>query len=265
MLPQPCLFVGWLRTQLTASQNLETSPRDPSLTPEKLYALRRSLLETQKLHTALVAEKQRNDALITRLKALLQPPMKRENSSTSPAEDAPAPFAFLTHTPAAQRLGVQSLPSTATAAQTPAAQTQHDTRPAPLSTHTTFSTSQLPYLRQLLAALSPHLPTTALPSTTPSTPGATDVAKASRERKAYVESQSRRILERRGVDTREGVGGEGGRVRGEEVRALEGLVGELGRGGVKGRKNNEDGGGDGDVTVDENGTGEEEGDAMDTS
>lgn len=217
--------------RLTTSQNLDTSPRDPSLTPEKLYELRRSLLETQKLNKALLAEKERNDALIARLKSLVQPPVKSERASTDPVEEASAPFAFLTHTPAAQNLGVQGLPSTAapTAAAT-AAQAQHESRPTPLSTHTNFSTSQLPYLRQLLSTLSPHLATTALPSSASSGPGGADVAKASRERKAYVESQSRRILERRGVDTREGVGGEGGRVRGEEVRALEGLVGGLGRG-----------------------------------
>lgn len=53
-----------------------------------------------------------------------------------------------------------------------------------------------------------------------------------RERKVYVESQSKRILERRGVDTKDGVEGvwEGRRVGAEEVRGLEGLVQSLGRG-----------------------------------
>jgi kinetochore protein Mis12/MTW1 len=245
-----------IRTQLTPVQNIDTAPRDNSLTPEKLYELRRSLLETQKLNAALLAEKQRNDVLIARLKALVQPPVKRERSSTDSVEEASAPFAFLTHTPAAQNLGVQGLPSTAAST---AAQTQNETRSTPLSTHTTFSTSQLPYLRQLLAALGPHLSTTALPSTTSSESAATDVAKASRERKAYVESQSRRILERRGVDTREGVGGEGGRIRGEEVKALEGLVSGLGRG-----KNEGDGKENRDINGDEEGE-EDEGEAMDTS
>jgi kinetochore protein Mis12/MTW1 len=48
----------------------------------------------------------------------------------------------------------------------------------------------------------------------------------------YVESQSKRILERRGVDTRDGVEGvwDGRRVGAEEVRGLEGLVQSLGRG-----------------------------------
>jgi kinetochore protein Mis12/MTW1 len=61
------------------------------------------------------------------------------------------------------------------------------------------------------------------------------------------------------VDTREGVGGEGGRVRGEEVRALEGLVGGLGRGKkqTEGKENR-------DIHEEEEGE-EDEGEAMDTS
>jgi kinetochore protein Mis12/MTW1 len=47
-----------------------------------------------------------------------------------------------------------------------------------------------------------------------------------------VESQSKRILEKRGVDTKDGVEGvwEGSRVRGDEVRGLEGLVNKLAQG-----------------------------------
>lgn len=80
----------------------------------------------------------------------------------------------------------------------------------------------------------------------------------SKERKAYVESQSKRILERRGMDTRDGVEGvwEGRRVGAEEVRGLEGLVGGMEKGrekkGVK----------EGDRAVV---GGEGDADAMDTS
>jgi len=76
-----------------------------------------------------------------------------------------------------------------------------------------------------------------------------------------VESQSKRVLERRGVDTRDGVEGvgEGMRGRGDEVGALEGIVEGLGRTGR---------GAGGDTRA---GAGEErrevggDGDAMDTS
>jgi kinetochore protein Mis12/MTW1 len=63
-----------------------------------------------------------------------------------------------------------------------------------------------------------------------------------RERKVYVESQSKRILERRGVDTRDGVEGvwEGRRVGAEEVKGLEGLVKGLGRGKTEEKERKED-------------------------
>jgi kinetochore protein Mis12/MTW1 len=133
----------------------------------------------------------------------------------------------------------------------------NDKKPAPLTTHTTFTTSQLPHLRQLLASLKPHLPNSALPSnTTPlphatnSQPQAKDKEELSRQRKVYIESQSKRILERRGVDTRDGVEGvwEGGsRVGADEVRGLEGLVDAFGRGDKAKKANEQENGDDGDV------------------
>jgi kinetochore protein Mis12/MTW1 len=79
-----------------------------------------------------------------------------------------------------------------------------------------------------------------------------------RERKVYIESQSRRVLERRGVDTRDGVEGavDGRRVGEEEVRGLEGIAGALGMGG--GRDRDRDRGG-------EKEQGEDEPEVMDTS
>ncbi|CAA9960989.1 Mis12 domain containing protein [Pyrenophora teres f. maculata] len=241
----------WVR--LGHYENVEPPSKDTTLTPEALYTLRRKLIETQKLNAALVAEKTRNDAQIARLRALIQPnttttTTKRETrNSTSPTEqqqqqnkNTNAPFAFLTHTPAAQSLGLHSLPTT------PTLDDKNTEKTAPLTTHTTFTTSQLPYLRQLLASLKPHLPTTALPSntTTSTTPhsaspaqaGAKNKEELSRERKVYVESQSKRILERRGVDTKDGVEGvwEGSsRVRADEVRGLEGLVASLEKGDTR--------------------------------
>jgi kinetochore protein Mis12/MTW1 len=52
------------------------------------------------------------------------------------------------------------------------------------------------------------------------------------ERKEYLESQTKRALERRGVDTRDGVEGvvEGRRVGPEDVKGLEELVQGLTRG-----------------------------------
>lgn len=223
------MVLRWTYPLTIHAQKIETTSKDPKLTPEALQALRHKLVETRKLNAALVAEKTRNDAQIARLRSLLQPstPPKREpRTSTSPAKQANgthdngAPFAFLTHTPAAQALGVQPLPQTSN----PAAESR-----TPLTTHTTFTTSQLPYLRQLLSSLQPHLATTALPTSTSSTKNSEE---RTRERKVYVESQSKRILERRGVDTKDGVEGvwDTRRVGAEEVRGLEGLVQSMGRG-----------------------------------
>lgn len=195
---------------------------------------------------------------IARLRSLLQPDMapKRETTPGAPLNQAPASLAFLTHTPAAQSLGIQPLPQTSDTLSTT---TQ------PLSTHTTFTTSQLPYLRQLLEALQPHLATTSLPTT-----GKQDeTEELARERRLYVESQSKRILEKRGVDTTDGVEGifEGTRVRSEEVRGLESVVGAMAWGkkvkgggqeegrGVKGENGRENA----------NGNADGEGEAMDTT
>jgi kinetochore protein Mis12/MTW1 len=227
----------WIR--LGHYEGLDTANSvESNVTRETLHGLRRKLQETQKLHTALLVEKNRNEAQIQRLRGLLQPsaPLKKETrNSTSPAKggaDGKAPFAFLTHTPVAQDLGVQALPLPPNGAK------PTDMGRTPLTTHTTFTTSQLPHLRQLLASLKPHLATKALPTKSDS-----EKEELARERKIYIESQSKRVLERRGINTSEGVDGavEGQRVRSEEVRGLEGIVQGLSRGK------------------------EEEGDAMDTS
>lgn len=245
-------------------QNLETPPKDSSLTPEALFTLRRKLVETRKLNAALAAEKSRNEAQIAQLRSLLQPsaaPKRETRNSTSPAKpseqdvNATAPFAFLTHTPAAQSLGIPALPQATTSSSTSTSSSTAPETRTPLTTHTTFTTSQLRHLRHLLSSLKPHLATTALPTNTNGK--AAEKEELTRERKVYVESQSKRILEKRGVDTADGVEGvwEGSRVRAEEVRGLEGLVEGMERGRGEGDESVGAGadGGDGD------------GDAMDTS
>ncbi|KAH9870175.1 hypothetical protein J1614_007098 [Plenodomus biglobosus] len=266
----------WVR--LGGYENLEYPPKDPSLTPEALYTLRRKLIETQKLNAALVAEKTRNEAQITRLRALLQPASssssaveKREptisvstsppsananaNDTTNPTSTitSPPPFAFLTHTPTAQTLGIPALPHPTTTTPT----TTPETR-SPLTTHTTFTTSQLPHLRHLLSTLRPHLsPQNTHQNSTHNHNHSHNTSNHSnhdpdpdRNRSIYIETRTRRILEKRGVDTRDGVEGvwDTRRVGGEEVRGLEGLVGA----GL--------GGGDADADADGDGRGDDRGD-----
>ncbi|KAI4948207.1 hypothetical protein J4E91_006201 [Alternaria rosae] len=278
----------WVR--LGHYENLEPPSKNSTLTPEALYTLRRKLIETQKLNAALLAEKTRNETQIARLRALLTPstlPKRESLTSTSgndEQEGQAAPFAFLTHAPAAKEIGIQSLPhqqSSTANGEKNAEKPNNDTKHTPLTTHTSFTTTQLPYLRQLLASLQPHLANTALPSnTTPHTSHShahaqqqpKDKEELTRERKIYVESQSKRVLERRGVDTKDGVEGvwEGGsRVGSEEVRGLEGLVEGMGRTGESrgggegrgGRREEEEEGLEGIQEGDE----DEEEDAMDTS
>ena len=223
--------------------------------PERLYELRRRLVETRKLHAALAGEAGRNARLIAQLKGLLRPADGGDGSSTKRESASPvakqhgegettAALAFLTHTPAAKALGVGASSSSSSKATSSSDPTAHH----PLATHASFTTSQLPHLRSLLATLRPHLASTALPPNTTRHSGSDSPADASRERRLYLESQSKRILERRGVDTKEGVEGavEGGRVRAEEVRGLEGIVEALGR-GVKARDTNGKDGGEGEA------------------
>ncbi|KAF2492381.1 putative MIND kinetochore complex component Mtw1, partial [Lophium mytilinum] len=223
VLTVPEDLVPWVR--LGHYENLTIpAPNATTPTPESLQQLRRKLQETQKLHAALLAEKTRNETTLARLRSFLSPPPpppKTEHSSPSQNEipvinsNGDGAFAFLTHTPAAQSLGIQPLPhaSVSRAASGP------ESTSGPITTHTTFTLAQLPALRAQLEGLKPYLATASLPSGRETT----EAAEAARERKEYVESQTRRVLERRGVDVRNGGAVEGRRVAGDEVRALEGL------------------------------------------
>ncbi|KAI4707108.1 hypothetical protein J4E89_008047 [Alternaria sp. Ai002NY15] len=280
----------WVR--LGHYENLEPPSKNSTLTPEALYTLRRKLIETQKLNAALLAEKTRNETQIARLRALLTPstlPKRESLTSTSGNEEQEgqaAPFAFLTHAPAAKEIGIQPLPQTHTNAngeKNGEKNSNGDTKPThtPLITHTTFTTTQLPYLRQLLASLKPHLANTALPSNTSSPPSyststssaqqqpqSKDKEELTRERKIYVESQSKRVLERRGVDTKDGVEGvwEGGsRVGSEEVRGLEGLVESMDREGRDNRRGQREEQQEEEEGLEGIQEGDEDEDAMDTS
>ncbi|KAK5013661.1 Mis12 protein-domain-containing protein [Cryomyces antarcticus] len=213
VLAVPDDVASWVR--LDHYKNLDFTPQkadDPTL--ESIQLLRRKLQETEKLQVTLQAEAARNEALIQQLQFLLSgspsTAFKTEPSS-SPTHDSmsarpSAPFAFLTSTPAAKPLGV----STTTARN-------------PLTQNTTFALAQLPALRNLLASLRPKL--TALPDAPVG-----DEETVAGERRAYIESQTRRHLERRGVDLdAEDSVGQGRRIGPEEVRAIEAIVGALRR------------------------------------
>lgn len=181
-----------------------------------IQRLRRKVQETKKLQSALNAQIKRNEVLLQQLRALMVPPtgMKTEHLDspdikTAGKDDANGAYSFLTHTTSAQALGIAPLPTTTTP-KAPQAN--------PLSTNTSFTLSQLPALKALLADLRPKLSNTSFRASE---------SEAAWERRLYLETQTRRVLERRGIAIGEnGSGGEGvgRRVGSEELAALEGIV-----------------------------------------
>ncbi|OJD34570.1 mis12 domain-containing protein [Diplodia corticola] len=253
VLTVPEDLVPWVRLahyqglQLPYTSTTSSSPTPlptPLPTPESVQALRRKVQETNKLHSALLAERARNDALLTQLRGLLgggnndPRAAKAEPVSSSPQPPAtatagdgagagaaaaaapPAPqspsLAFLASAPAARSLDM-ALPTDGSAALP-----KHE----PLRQNTAFALSQLPALRLVLQYLRPRIAALGEPG------GAGPGSELARQRSEYVEKQTKRIMERRGMDVSNGEGGSEGlgrRMLPEEVRGMEavaGLVGE---------------------------------------
>ncbi len=205
-------------------QNLSLNTSADSPTPESINLQRRKLQETQKLQAALLQESARNEAVIAQLQFHLSTASSRHTSSESKSEDAesgavkaataPSKFEFLNENPSAKSLGVGA-PSQ-----------------APLTTNVNFALSQLPALRSLLSTLRPKL------RTLPSAAIKVDWDSAREERRQYLESQTRRHLERtRGLElseqgaVRDGEWtGVGRKISAEDVAATEGVVSILGPG-----------------------------------
>jgi kinetochore protein Mis12/MTW1 len=104
--------------------------------------------------------------------------------------------------------------------------------PRSLTDRTAFPLTQLPLLQRLLNDLKPALPKTH--GKFDATKGSnTEAGLRAQERKDYIESQTRKIFERRGVDVKDGLGMVGPvgvaarRIGDEEVLALESMVGAL--------------------------------------
>jgi len=189
---------------------------------EGLRALRRKVRETRRLRDALRAQVARNEELLVQLRALVVPRDVKSEQMSSPSapgggeKDTAGAFAFLTHTPAAQSLGVMPVQSN------PAA---NGSKADALSTNTSFALSQLPALTALLAELRPKLPSVS----NTSVPAPEN--EAARERRLYIETQSRKILERRGIAIGEsGTEQFGRRIGSDALAALEGIVEGFDRG-----------------------------------
>ncbi|KAJ9638302.1 hypothetical protein H2201_008582 [Coniosporium apollinis] len=200
VLTVPEELVGWVRLAHYENLHIPSPSAPPPPTPESLHLLRRKLHETQKLHSTLLAEHRRNTLLIAQLRSLLSASSTNSTIATYPkAEQASSPtriaapdgthagaFAFLSSTPAARTLGV----STAAAMPTPPPEGASIQTQAPLTTPAAFALAQLPALRQLLTSLRPRIASLGV--------GADDEGVGG-VRRGYIEAQTRRVLERRGV------------------------------------------------------------------
>ncbi|KAH0397690.1 hypothetical protein KCU89_g8013, partial [Aureobasidium melanogenum] len=150
-------------------------------TPELVNRLRRKVQETEKLQSALKAEAAQNEALLTQLRPLTcAPPVAQ--SSFKPDQDTPqqaqnASFSFLTNNSSAKALGVGS-----------------EKHANSLAQNTSFVYSQIPALREIVSTLRSHL------ATLPANNMAATVDQSTEARHAYIESQTRRALDRAGVD-----------------------------------------------------------------
>jgi kinetochore protein Mis12/MTW1 len=190
----------WVR--LEHYKNLELDSSASTLTPEELLQQRRKVQETAKLNAMLKAEEARNQAVIAQLQSLVggQP---SSTAQRAPGADAgtPSPFSFLT-----------TSPHTSTTTQ-------------PLSQNLQYAIAQLPALRELLAQLK-----TSLSSLPAARQVRLDENSMEAKRRGYINAQSRRAMEKRGVD----VGGQssevgrGRRVAAEEVQGLESVVQAMG-------------------------------------
>jgi kinetochore protein Mis12/MTW1 len=198
----------WVRLSHYDGLNFALDEDAPNI--ESIRLQRRKLRETQKLHTLLATERAKNEATIASLNALLAIP---EDKIENGGRETPYPaFAFLQDK--GELTGDAKRPVTTTAS---------------------FTLSQLPALKAILANLQPRLE-----ELSNSTANAAPVGSAEkswrRERVEFVENETRKHLENvRGLELgdmgeiRDGEWqGEGRKIEKQEVEDLETVVGMVG-------------------------------------
>jgi kinetochore protein Mis12/MTW1 len=232
VLSVPGDLVPWVKLKHYEGLNLEPRQQREPRTVEGVQRLRRKVQETKKLNGLLNRAIERNERMLQDLRSMLTLPatVKREQSLSSEAqtktqgkdEGMTGAYAFLTHTPAAQALGLNAALQNSTTTTTPGLVKANS-----LSTNTEFALAQLPALKTLLSELRPKIEAMSHDTKIDIKEGETQ-----RERRLYVESQTRKVLERRGISIEEGgvMDPLGRRVGSEELKALEGIVDELTRG-----------------------------------
>lgn len=187
-------LAGWV--QLDHYKDLELSKSKDAPTPEQVQLQRRKLQETVKLSNMLKAEEARNSAVLAKLQSLLGANKKQEDQSASPL----AFFSSLQHTP-------------------------KNSTNQPLNQNVQYAISQLPALRELLSNLKDSL------QTIPNARHTLDDESVLAKRRHYVESQSRRALERKGIDPENPAtvaAASGRKIGRDEVEGIEAVVQALG-------------------------------------
>ena len=214
VLNVPEELVPWVRLGHYEGIQLPTA-RGKMPTAEEVQQLQHKLRQTKKLNVALDATVQRNNAALEQLRALTQGApagMKMEQESGEQSGGSgKSTYTFLSNGDAAKSLGVGT-------------GTNDPNNDGPLTTNTAFALSQLPALRSLLDELRPKLGST----------GDAQLAAAeshsARERRLYLNNQTKKAVERQGVQLATSAEGLGRRVQGDEVAALEGIVDALSAG-----------------------------------
>ena len=233
VLSVPGDLMPWVRLRHYEGLDLGPQQQREPRTVEGVQRLRRKVQETRKLNGLLNRAIERNERMLQDLRAMLTLPAtdKREQSLSLEAqgktqgreEGTAGAYAFLTHAPAAQALGLNAALQNSTTATT--ATTPGPVKANPLSTNTEFALAQLPALKALLSELRPKIAAMSHDARHAVKEGETQ-----RERRLYVESQTRKVLERRGISIEEsGAEPLGRRVGSEELMALEGIAHDLAR------------------------------------
>jgi kinetochore protein Mis12/MTW1 len=181
--------------------SIETLP-----TTESLQQLLEQLQETRKLQKALKTTISRNSAVIEKLKSLTA----TQVDPSSDLQTMPGPLAFLAHSHSASHLGLSSSIGGFVS----------EKKAIPLSTNVSFALSQLPALQTLLNQLRPILGELSVSADLPAMEA--DIAK---ERRYYLETQSRLAMERQGISTGNQTSELLGRIPStDELAALEEMV-----------------------------------------
>jgi kinetochore protein Mis12/MTW1 len=215
VLNVPEELVPWVKLgHYEGIQSPTASVKLPSA--EEVQQLQHRLRQTRKLNAVLDSTARRNNATLEQLRSLVEYPssgLKTEHpsSGSDASADHRGAYTFLTNGQSAKTLGMTTRSGTQ----------QTD---GPLATNTSFALSQLPALRALLDDLRPKL------AELGDAQAAATEGHSARERRIYLNNQTRKAVERQGVEIGASAQGLGKRAQGDEVAALESIADGLSAG-----------------------------------